>query len=800
MTAVEFFRVTLHRALHLRRCAAVAAAILAAVSLLIIPRANAQTTAPQFVYVTTGTMIFAFQLNPTTGALTPVTGAPFDERLSPAAMAVNPAGTFLFIANGDSFNNVSVFSINTTTGALTEVSNSPFATGLGVDPVSISTDANGKFLYVGNTTGSPGGMTNSGEIDAYTINQTTGELTPTPNSTAPFVGEGSPLKPNGVFAHPNGRWIYFQGGNFGTSVNDTVQGYVINSSTGDFQGEIPPYNGITSARFLQGDPAGKFLINEYAETCVNLQPLFISPTDGSLLPGSDFSVIGTGLCPLFGNMAIDFTGSYLYSAIGSFNVAGGTVTADQLVVPMNYLPSGPWTSDLIGPFVFGGATEYMIDETTGDLTVLPGFPNVPGFGAPFLTVITGFPPQTPAPGAGFLPGGVVFANTTLGVPSAPATIELVDTGTATLNISGISIIGPNAADFSQTNTCGATLAAGANCVFTVIYTPSTTAAEDASISVTDNATGSPHQVSITGMGLPITPPFAQLSASAVNFPTTNLGATNSQTFTITNTGTQTLTVSTVTIGGSNLGDFTETNNCIGNVVGSALCTVTVVFQPQAVGQRTATVSMTGNVGIASVALTGTGANPFTVAPTGSTSATVPPGQPANYALSFTPTPTFSGTVMFSCSVVPAGPSCTVSPTSVQVAASSNPQATPVSITATAPAAAVAVQRSVFNPGPNIFAAPIFKFSALAPITLLMISMCLALASSKKNSGRATLRRNYRQAAACLVVVASLTALAACGGGSGGGSITPPQSKTYTVKVSAAAGTSTQVVSYTLNVQ
>jgi hypothetical protein len=797
MTAIEFFRTTFYRLS--RRRAAVAMGFFAAI-FLVLPGANAQAVPPQFVYATEGSMIFAFQLNPATGALTAIPSAPFDERLSPAAMAVNPAGTFLFVANGDGFNNVSVFSINTTTGALTEVPNSPFATGLGVDPVSITTDANGKFLYVGNTTGAPGGMTNSGEIDAYSINQTTGELTPTPNSTAPAVGAGAPRNPNGVFAHPNGRWIYFQGGNYGTSVDDTVQGYVIDASTGDLQNLIAPYHGITSARYLAGDPAGKFLINEYAETCVNLQPLFISATDGSLSPGTDFSVIGTGLCALQGNMAIDYTGNYLYSAIGSFTVTGGDIIPNQLVTPNDYLPGGPWAADQIGPFMFGGLTEYMIDETTGNLTVLPGFPNVPGFSVPTLTVVTGYPPQTPAPGAGFLPTGLTFTNTDIGAASVPQTIALVNTGTATLDISGITITGANAGDFSQANTCGATLAAGANCVFTVVYTPSTTAAETANLSVSDNASGSPHLAGLNGTGLPVTPPFAQLSASTLNFPTTNLGSTNTQTFTITNTGTQTLTVSTVAIGGSNLADFTETNNCIGNIAGGALCTVTVVFQPQAVGQRTATVSMTGNVGIGSVTLSGTGANPFTVAPTGSTSATVPPGQPATYALSFTPTPAFSGTVMFSCSVVPAGPTCTVSPMSVQVAASNNPQATPVSITATAPAAAVAARRSASNFGANTFAARPLKFLTLAPITLLAIAMCFGLASLKKNSGLALVRAKYWQAAAWLIVVVALTALAACGGGSGGGSTTPPQPQTYTVKVSAAAGTSTQVVSFTLNVQ
>ena len=56
-------------------------------------------------------MISAFVLNPTTGALTPVPGSPFNERLDPYALAVDPAGKFLFVAN-NSTSDVSVFAIN----------------------------------------------------------------------------------------------------------------------------------------------------------------------------------------------------------------------------------------------------------------------------------------------------------------------------------------------------------------------------------------------------------------------------------------------------------------------------------------------------------------------------------------------------------------------------------------------------------------------------------------------------------------------------------------------------------------
>jgi hypothetical protein len=163
--------------------------------------------------------------------------------------------------------------------------------------------------------------------------------------------------------------------------------------------------------------------------------------------------------------------------------------------------------------------------------------------------------------------------------------------------------------------------------------------------------------------------------------------TASQTFTITNTGAETLTISGIAIGGSNPGDFTESNNCGGSVTGSAMCTVTVVFQPQAVGQRTATVMVTSNGGSPTVALTGSASNPFSVTPSGPTTATVGPGQPAMCGVSFTPSTTFSGTATFTCTVAPGGPGCTLTPAMVQVTASNNPTPTPVSVVATPTATA-----------------------------------------------------------------------------------------------------------------
>lgn len=77
--------------------------------------------------------VLAYFINTTTGALTPVPGNPVATGLqNPHSVAVNPAGTFAYVANmgyGFTKGTISVYRINATTGALTEIPGSPFATG-----------------------------------------------------------------------------------------------------------------------------------------------------------------------------------------------------------------------------------------------------------------------------------------------------------------------------------------------------------------------------------------------------------------------------------------------------------------------------------------------------------------------------------------------------------------------------------------------------------------------------------------------------------------------------------------------
>jgi len=62
------------------------------------------------------------------------------------------------------------------------------------------------------------------------------------------------------------------------------------------------------------------------------------------------------------------------------------------------------------------------------------------------------------------------------------------------------VTGTNASDFAQADTCGSSVAASANCTIAVMFTPSVTGTEAASLSIADNSSGSPQTVPLSGAG------------------------------------------------------------------------------------------------------------------------------------------------------------------------------------------------------------------------------------------------------------------------------------------------------------
>ena len=202
-----------------------------------------------------------------------------------------------------------------------------------------------------------------------------------------------------------------------------------------------------------------------------------------------------------------------------------------------------------------------------------------------------YPGSSPAPAASFQPISLNFGNQIVGTSSAPQTITLANLGSAGLSISSINITGSLASEFSQTNDCGSTVAAGANCAISVTFSPALAdlgATGQAALTISDNASNSPQSLPLGGN--PILP--VDLSPAALTFASQAVGTTSSpQPLTLTNNTSSTLTISGITISGANAGDFSQTNTCGSGIAANASCTINVSFKPTASGTRVAAVSV-----------------------------------------------------------------------------------------------------------------------------------------------------------------------------------------------------------------
>jgi ASPM-SPD-2-Hydin domain-containing protein len=100
------------------------------------------------------------------------------------------------------------------------------------------------------------------------------------------------------------------------------------------------------------------------------------------------------------------------------------------------------------------------------------------------------------PAVSFSPSSLTFGTQALGTTSQSLTLTLSNPGTSTLAISSISA----SSGFAETNNCGTALSAASKCDITVTFMPMLTGANDGTITITDNASGSPQSVDLTGTG------------------------------------------------------------------------------------------------------------------------------------------------------------------------------------------------------------------------------------------------------------------------------------------------------------
>jgi hypothetical protein len=339
----------------------------------------------------------------------------------------------------------------------------------------------------------------------------------------------------------------------------------------------------------------------------------------------------------------------------------------------------------------------------------------------------------------------------IGTTSPRQSVTLTNTGSLALTISNISISGANASDFAQSDNCPPTLGVNANCLISVTFTPSAAGTRTAAVRITDNGTGSPQTITLTGNTPPA--PAVTISPASVTFPNQYVGTSGlPETVTVTNAGTATLTITNVT---TSIADFGTLSNCTNSVAPNKNCTIGVFFDPTASGTRTGALSITDNVGggTQTVTLSGMGQD-FSLAPSGQTTATVTSGQTASYTVAVTPGGGFNPTVAMSCSGAPAQSTCSLSSSSVGLNGST---AAVVNVTIKTAGGSAAFTQPFGRP-PYGGRLSWFAFSGT-----LALAMLLGSANWLRQRRPLIL---YGLAFLCLLSIG--VTMSACGGGSGGG--------------------------------
>jgi len=350
---------------------------------------------------------------------------------------------------------------------------------------------------------------------------------------------------------------------------------------------------------------------QFAASVVGIEGAFLSVSDSA--PGNPqvLALLGTGAGPLavpsptsisFGSVPVGTTPS---QAITLMNTGNQTLLITNIAVAGNNIAQFPLSADTcpssLSPGVSCGFSITFTPSATGTFSAAVNITDNSGnlSGAVQTIPLTGT--ATPAaPLLNISPTALAFAAQAVGSTSGNQTVTVVNQGSGTLNISGITVSGSGASSFgivpAGSSPCpsSGTLASAASCTVTINFSPSSSGTKSASLSLSDNAAGSPQTVSLTGTAVASA---ITLSASSLTFGAQPAGTASSpQNVTLSNPGTTSLGISGIILNGTNPTDFIETNNCPQSLGVSASCVITVKFDPSATGSssRTASISISDN--------------------------------------------------------------------------------------------------------------------------------------------------------------------------------------------------------------
>ncbi len=404
-----------------------------------------------------------YSINPSSGALS-FNGLADTSAGRGHSNAMDPQGRFFFAGWGRNIGFIDSCMISPVDGT----ARLPLSTvNLGPNPGILSgamfVNNSGSFLYVAQVTGD--------NVVAYSIDQVTGALT---QVQGPFTNVSFSLGTS--VADPLGPYLYSLspfGGGIHVYQIDQQSGNLTEISGSPFNGGM---NGIGGASGIAISGNQVQALSGPAATIFPSTANFGSVTVGTSGPTRVFSIVNNG------DQALAISSISIIGTNASSFSQTNTCTA-TLAPNSNCSVSIDFSPTSAGPLL---ATLEVADNAPASPQTLV----LNGAGLAAVPALT-LSPTAPS-----------FPTITQGTTGAPQTLTITNSGNAPLHISSVAGAGPNPSDFSFTNNCTAAIAPAGNCTILVAFNPIGPGQRTATLTITDDAQGSPQSVSLSAIANP----------------------------------------------------------------------------------------------------------------------------------------------------------------------------------------------------------------------------------------------------------------------------------------------------------
>jgi hypothetical protein len=198
------------------------------------------------------------------------------------------------------------------------------------------------------------------------------------------------------------------------------------------------------------------------------------------------------------------------------------------------------------------------------------------------------------------PASFTYPNTLVSTQTPPLPVTITNNSTNDVSISAVGLSPDNGTFSIAANNC-VVLAPKASCTVSVIFQPYQVGVQQTSLTIADNAQGSPQTVSLSGTATVAPAPVITPSTTELMFSNQQVGtASGERAVTIKNTGNAPLSIFSIKVDGAQLTGaqpdvFKLRSACGPTLVPGQACTVFVTFLPVVAGLASANLSISANL-------------------------------------------------------------------------------------------------------------------------------------------------------------------------------------------------------------